>query len=226
MEISPEQFKSIVETAVKEGFGFPWWAFLLALISAFLGSYFGAYAKRKAENLATKEDFDALLVQVKKTTEETEKIKDDISRVSWVDQQRWSLKRELYMELLDCLYSEKDAIFRLCDEEKRPAPAAPRILELREKFIADNRAQSIAAIKRILKVRGVAGILLTDEAQRALDELAAEWYQSISGGSENFYANRLAAADKAYSIVLQSAIADLDVKRATLPMGGNWSTTF
>lgn len=215
MDMSPEQIKSVVDAALKDGFEFHWWAYLLAFIAAFFGSYFGAYAKRKAENLATKEDFNELLSQVKKTTEETEKIKTDISRVSWVDQQRWSLKRDLYMELLDSLYSEKEAIFKLSDEEKQPVPTAPDILVLREKFIEENRAQSLAAIKRISKVRGVAGVLLADDAQKALDEIAIAWYRSIEGDPEDFYAKRLAAADKAYSIVLQSATKDLDVKRAT-----------
>ncbi|WP_153130494.1 hypothetical protein [Dechloromonas hortensis] len=215
MDMSPEQIKSIVETALKDGLAFPWWAYFVAFVIPFVGSYFGSYAKRKAENLATKEDFDELLSQVKKTTEETEKIKTDISRVSWVDQQRWTLKRELYMELLDSLYSEKEAIFKLSDEEKQPVPTESDILVLREKFIEENRTQSLAAIKRISKARGVAGVLLTDEAQKALDEIALAWYQSIEGKPEDFYARRLAAADKAYSVVLQSATIDLDVKRAS-----------
>jgi hypothetical protein len=215
MDMSADQVKAIIEAATKEGVAFPWWAYLLAFVVAFAGSYFGAYAKRKAENLATKEDFDALLDQVKKTTKETEQIKMDISRVSWVDQQRWTLKRELYMELLDSLYSEKEAVFKLSDEEKRDVPKEPELVALRDSFIRENRAQSLAAIKRISKVRGVAGVLLTEDAQKALDEIAFVWYDSIEGKPEEFYAKRLAAVDKAYAIVLASATKDLDVKRAT-----------
>lgn len=215
MEVSPDQIKCIVETALKDGMAFQWWAYLFAFVIAFFGSYSGAYARRKAENLATKEDFDELLSQVKKTTEETEKIKTDISRVSWVDQQRWALKRELYMELLDSLYSEKEAAFKLSDEEKQQIPTEPAILALRGKFIEENRAQSLAAIKRISKVRGIAGVLLTDEAQKALDDIALAWFPSIEGKPEEFYAKRLEAADKAYFIVLQSATKDLGVKPTT-----------
>jgi hypothetical protein len=215
MDITAEQIKAIVEAAIKDGIAFPWWAYSAAFVIAFAGSYFGAYAKRKAENLATKEDFGALLDQVKKTTKETEQIKTDISRVSWVDQQRWTLKRELYMELLDSLYSEKEAVFKLSDEEKRTVPTEPDLVAMRDKFIRENQAQSLAAIKRISKVRGVAGVLLTEEAQKALDEIALAWYQSIEGKPEEFYAKRLAAVDKAYAIVLTSATKDLDVKRAT-----------
>lgn len=215
MNMTADQIKAIVEAALKEGLAFPGWAYLLAFAFTFAGSYFGAYAKRKAENLATKEDFDALLAQVKKTTEETEKIKTDISRVSWVDQQRWTLKRELYTELLDSLYSEKEAVFKLSDEEKRTVPIEQHLLVLRENFIRENQAQSLAAIKRISKVRGVAGVLLSEEAQKALDEIALAWYESIEGKPEEFYATRLGAVDKAYAIILLAATQDLDVKRTT-----------
>lgn len=215
MDMTANQIKAIVEATLREGLTFPWWAYLLAFSFTFAGSFFGAYAKRKAENLATKEDFDALLSQIKKTTEETEKIKTDISRVSWVDQQRWTLKRELYMELLDSLYSEKEAMFKLSGEEKRPVPNEQGLLTLRENFLRENQAQSLVAIKRISKVRGVAGVLLTEEAQKALDEIALAWYQSIEGKPEEFYAKRLAAVDRAYAIILLAATKDLDVKRAT-----------
>ena len=215
MDINADQIKAIVEAALNEGRTFPWWTYILAFALAFAGSYLGAYGKRKAENLATKEDFDALLTQVKKTTEETEKIKTDIARISWVDQQRWTLKRELYMELLESLYSEKEAMFKLSDEEKRPVLNEAGLLALRENFIRENQVQSLTAIKRISKVRGVAGVLLTEEAQKALDEIAFAWYESFEGKTDEFYTKRLAAVDKAYSIVLLAATKDLDVKRTT-----------
>ncbi len=210
--MTPDEIRIAVESALREGITFPWWAYFLPLAAAFAGSWGGAYAKRKGENLATKEDFDQLLAQVKRTTEETEKIKAEVSRISWVDQQRWSLKRELYMELLDSLYAEKEAIFKLLDEEKRPVPTDPETSKLRENFLQENQKQSLAAIKRIAKVRGVAGVLLTDMAQKALDELAIAWYQSFDAHDTDFYSRRLAAADRAYAVVLQSATQDLGVK--------------
>ena len=210
--MTPEEVQIIVQSVLHDGFAFPWWAYVVPSVIAFAGAYLGSYMKRKAENLATKEDFDDLLVQVKRTTAETENIKAEISRVSWVDQQRWNLKRELYLELLDSIYSEKEALFKLADEQTRPTPTEVGILELREKFISENRQQSLSAIKRITKVRGVAGVLLTDEAQQALDELALAWYRTIDGDPDDFYTDRRNAADKAYKIVLANATRDLDVK--------------
>ncbi|WP_139056982.1 hypothetical protein [Halopseudomonas pachastrellae] len=58
--------------------------FTITTISAFVGGTLGAlatsYLKKKGENLATKEDFDELLRQLKMTTHETESIKIELTR--------------------------------------------------------------------------------------------------------------------------------------------------
>ena len=48
-------------------------------VTAGLGSYFGAYLKRKGENLATHEDMNRLVEQVEATTRATEEIKSQVS---------------------------------------------------------------------------------------------------------------------------------------------------
>jgi hypothetical protein len=59
------------------------WFTMVLLVAAVLVSVIAAslvsYAKQKGENLATKEDFDELLRQVKLTTEATEQIKAQLS---------------------------------------------------------------------------------------------------------------------------------------------------
>jgi hypothetical protein len=52
-----------------------WGIPVLSFVFAGAGAYLGSYLKRKGENLATKEDFDELLRQLKLTTEATEQIK-------------------------------------------------------------------------------------------------------------------------------------------------------
>lgn len=61
-----QELRVIIEEAVKATNPFSWWLYLvLALISG-IAAFFGSYLKRKAENLATREDI----------AEITEKVED------------------------------------------------------------------------------------------------------------------------------------------------------
>jgi len=70
-------------------------------VAVVAGVLLGAYARQKGKNLATKEDFGELLAQVKRTTEETENIKERISRSHWVKKKRWDLKHDLYFRIIE-----------------------------------------------------------------------------------------------------------------------------
>jgi hypothetical protein len=60
---------------------------LLSLIGEWCGGYFGSYAKKKGENLATKED-------IAEVTRLTKDIESRISNEVWVDQRNWQAKRD------------------------------------------------------------------------------------------------------------------------------------
>ncbi len=53
---------------------------LIVIIGAGVGSFLGSYLKSKGEHLATKEDFDELLGQIKAQTAATEEIKGEIQQ--------------------------------------------------------------------------------------------------------------------------------------------------
>jgi hypothetical protein len=77
--MDPEQYK-LIQEAVSKGFASAQWLLILmSLIAAGGGSFLGSYLKKKAENLATKEDFEQFLAQLKKQTEATEKIKGEVT---------------------------------------------------------------------------------------------------------------------------------------------------
>jgi hypothetical protein len=80
------------------------WA-LTTLISAFVGSYLAAYLRRKGENLATHEDIDKLVEQVRAVTTATREIEAKISDQVWDRQKRWELKRDI---LLDSMRKTND----------------------------------------------------------------------------------------------------------------------
>jgi len=81
-----ETLQRIVEEAVRDANTEKLWILFFVLIIVavvgFISSYFGSYAQRKAQNLATKEDFQHLLDQNKETTRATEEIKSEILRHS------------------------------------------------------------------------------------------------------------------------------------------------
>lgn len=56
-----------------------------------------AYAKRKGENLATKEDFNVLLDQIKKTTQATEEIRFELGHRDWSSRE-WKAARARKLE--------------------------------------------------------------------------------------------------------------------------------
>jgi hypothetical protein len=69
------------------------WA-LSALISGF-GAYFGAYFRKKGENLATHEDIDKLVDQVRAVTTTTKEIEAKIESDVWARQKSWEVKRDV-----------------------------------------------------------------------------------------------------------------------------------
>lgn len=75
---------------------------IIAALSFFLGAvfrpYLTGYATKKGENLATHEDIDKLVDQVKAVTDATKKIEAEISSGVWDKQKRWEMKREVLFE--------------------------------------------------------------------------------------------------------------------------------
>ncbi len=115
------ELEIILRRVIDDKFYLPLWVyFLCALIIPFLGSFFGSYFKKKAENVATKEDFEELLVQLKKTTSETEKIRVDLAKGNWLHQQSWSLKEKYYSGLLEALNSLKMSLLNRLDHYMEP----------------------------------------------------------------------------------------------------------
>src|SRR5580698_687871 len=71
---------------------------VVATIFAFwMKSYFSPYLSEKAKNLATHEDIQKLVDQVR----ETERVKAEITDRTWDRQMRWNLKRDIYIRLLE-----------------------------------------------------------------------------------------------------------------------------
>jgi hypothetical protein len=85
----------------------------LSLVGGWAGAYFGGYLTKKGENLATHEDIDKLVDQVRAVTQTTKEIEAKISDEVWDRQKRWELKREILFEAARALAGIEDALVSL-----------------------------------------------------------------------------------------------------------------
>lgn len=73
-------------------------ALLLNVVLIGVGIYLSSYLKKKAQDLATREEFKELEKQTAAITRTTAQIESDIKGSLWERQKRWELKREVLFE--------------------------------------------------------------------------------------------------------------------------------
>jgi len=83
---------------------------LTTIGGAFVGSYLGAYMKRKGEDRAIKEGFGEVLRQTQETTTATKSIEAKISDEMWGRQKRWEMKRETVFQMSEKISGVDDAL--------------------------------------------------------------------------------------------------------------------
>lgn len=88
--MTPEALNKLIADALQESPIIPWWTYILFIILPFLGGYIGSYTKKKAENLATKED-------IKEITEKIESVKSEIYLSKELEKQYLDKKLTLLM---------------------------------------------------------------------------------------------------------------------------------
>ena len=85
----------------------------LTSVGVWLAAFVGSYFRKKGENLATHEDIDKLVDQVRAVTTTTKEIETKISNEVWDRQRQWELKREVLFEATKRLAELKDGLLAL-----------------------------------------------------------------------------------------------------------------
>jgi hypothetical protein len=169
--MSPEEVRKIAESV-----GFQWdrvppLFYVVAFGLSVLGALLGSYAKGKGEHLATKEDFEDLLNQVRKTTQATEQIKTALSSRAWFSQQQWVIREKHYSDLLQHLWLLRNATRDQDMYFQEPGS------EHNEDYISKQphfRALAVAGNESYHKIRelmGPAAIFLSEKTMGALERL-------------------------------------------------------
>lgn len=81
---------------------------IFAAISFSIGLYWQKYLGKKAQLLAANENFETITKQLADTTELTKNIEARITNSAWVEQQRWEIRKEFYVEARKVLYDLGD----------------------------------------------------------------------------------------------------------------------
>lgn len=209
--MSPEEIELIITNVAKERFEFPWLLYFFLLISPFIGSYLGAYLKKRGENLATKDDYELLLEQIKKTTAATENIKSDLAKGNWLHQQSWYLKEKYYSGLLEELYKLRLSLSERLDYYHQPGSEHndTQISEC-DYFRKQGKIGSVA-LKKIRDLQGPAEMIISERAIKALNK-----FYTVNWEAENFSSHRKEYLENMHTSVEETCKVILEEARLAL----------
>lgn len=106
--MSPEEIQKIVNDAILANQVKPLWVYLFVILLSFFGAYIGAYAKRKGENLATKEDFEKVLSQVERQVKTVKGIEEKIIHEYIEERELLKIQREKLEQIYEALSAETE----------------------------------------------------------------------------------------------------------------------
>jgi hypothetical protein len=126
---------------------------LIGILVLYFRSYTSSYAAKKGENLATHEDIQKLVDQVKAVTRTQEEIKASISEDLWSRQKRWELKKEAAFRMMECIGSLQGAVKRMMGSYVEFPPGEISSEEFRV-FKAEARSDFQANLKEFNRMVG------------------------------------------------------------------------
>jgi hypothetical protein len=145
---------------------------LTTLVSAFVGSYLASYLKKKGENLATHEDIDKLVDQVRAVTTATKEIEERIENSIWSKQRHWEMKRDALFASVQALDRTKTAFIELWASQVFEA-GDPEYEERKRVSVE----QWLAEVSRYDETRSSASLVCRVAVRKALGE-ASQLFRS------------------------------------------------
>lgn len=208
--MSADEIRTIVEAMSREGLQFPYWQYAIAFMAALLGAFGGAYLKRKGEDHAAKESFESLREQMRKTTQETESIRQSLSEANWRRQQEWTIREQRYMTLVACLTKFKISLEDRSEYYMEPGSSHDTSIERSDHFmqLVNQGAQAVAALR---EMRDCVEVFLSVQAIAALDKLRSDcWHTSMDAACTAEYVEKaLEHVREALTIIVSEARAEL-----------------
>lgn len=190
-----------------------WITLFIFTLFASGGAFFGAYLKKQGENIAIKENFDAIREQLKVTTRDTEEIKHHLSGTAWLTQQQWSAREMYYSKILTHLNNYCLAIDGLAEYYIEPHSEYKSDSQQGEHF-HQLIAESKNAFDEVLKLQGPSALYLSQNAIKCLNELAAKHYSLINyevSSTAEYVSYAQSLGTSTYELILSEAKKDLNI---------------
>ncbi|MGY8624407.1 hypothetical protein [Chromobacterium violaceum] len=189
--------------------------FVITAIGSGFSAYLGAYLKKKGEDRASKEQFDIILNQLKKTTEATESIKSTLSSRSWLLQQQWSIREKSYSDLLSELWKFRTALVEQDTFFMHPYnPHDRQFMESVENndYFRRMGKQAADSSQVLCELIGPAAIFLSEKTIKILRDLEKDHFHIATFDSSHtgeYIKSTLKIVDEAYQAVLAEARSEL-----------------
>jgi hypothetical protein len=138
---------------------------VFTVLCAGIGAYIGAYLKKSGENLATHDDFERVLAELKLQTQATKEIEAKISDDVWDRQKKWEIKKEALFDATRGLVDFNNALMKIrsIEDAKKTHPDIPENVWLLQETevlkAASEAAYSLQKITLLLSVTVGAEVL-------------------------------------------------------------------
>jgi len=191
----------------------PWLVAIISIVGAAIGSYASGYLRKRGEDKAIQENFNAIRAQLSATTRDTEEIKQHLSGRTWRSQQHWAARERYYTNLLTQLHHFNVALEGLFDYYLEPGsehtPDSDHGDGFKRLLIAASTAYA-----ETQKLVGPAALFLSAQATKKLKTLFTEHWDLVTFSASCTYeyiegARKL--AEDTYKQILSEAKTDLDI---------------
>ena len=209
--MTPDQLKEYVDGAIRQRDNFAILYFIAVPVFSFIAAFIGAYLKEKGKNLATKEDLDLLIDQMRKTTATVEEVKSEIAGEAWLKQQIWTEKKRVYIEILQALqeanYSASGMAegFRLSQDKTRDEVSRKTI----ERQIEAHGSNYPKARSRVLQLSAAAQIVISGDAWSVLERFKASVDSGKRPDMQTYFDALVEETESAIANLVKAAKRDL-----------------
>lgn len=147
----------------------------LNVIAAVFTAFFKGYAEKKGENLATKEDLQDVVNQVKAVTRTTEEIKTELLEATWSKQRHWDMKRDAALNVMN-IFGEMEQILNNIFHIRNPETIAKASVNeiMKQEHINGYKValeDYLAAIRKLWQARQNVALVFSEEVSKGMDEV-------------------------------------------------------